>query len=112
MLQRKIYQLLLDWKANKNRECLLIKGARQIGKTYIVQQFGAAEYESFIEINFASLLRSHFPIPFIFCAIHSVYSGVNLSIYCVLCSPCVCVCLCTCVHACTRSVISDSPHGL
>ena len=52
MLQRKIYQYLLDWKANKQRECLLIKGARQIGKTYIVQQFGAAEYESFIEINF------------------------------------------------------------
>ena len=52
MLQRKIYQVLLDWKASKRRECLLIKGARQIGKTYIVQQFGANEYESFIEINF------------------------------------------------------------
>ena len=52
MLKRKIYQTLLDWKAEKKRECLLIKGARQTGKTYIVQQFGAAEYESFIEINF------------------------------------------------------------
>lgn len=52
MLQRKIYQFLLDWKASKHRECLLIKGARQIGKTFIVQQFGAAEYESFVEINF------------------------------------------------------------
>ena len=52
MLQRKIYQFLLNWKATKNRECLLIKGARQIGKTYIVQQFGSAEYQSFIEINF------------------------------------------------------------
>ena len=52
MLQRKIYQFLLDWKASKQRECLLIKGARQIGKTFIVQQFGAAEYESYIEINF------------------------------------------------------------
>ncbi len=52
MLQRKIYRFLLDWKQTKHRECLLIKGARQIGKTYIVEQFGAAEYESFIEINF------------------------------------------------------------
>ena len=52
MLKRKIYQYLLDWKSVKQRECLLIKGARQIGKTYIVEQFGAAEYESFIEINF------------------------------------------------------------
>ena len=52
MLQRKIYRFLQDWKQTKHRECLLIKGARQIGKTYIVQKFGAAEYESFIEINF------------------------------------------------------------
>lgn len=52
MLKRKIYRFLLDWKATKQRECLLIKGARQTGKTYIVEQFGAAEYESFIEINF------------------------------------------------------------
>lgn len=52
MLKRKIYQFMLDWKASKQRECLLIKGARQIGKTYIVEQFGAAEYDSFVEINF------------------------------------------------------------
>ena len=52
MLKRKIYQYLLDWKSVKQRECLLIKGARQIGKTYIVEQFGAAECESFIESNF------------------------------------------------------------
>lgn len=52
MLKRKIYQDLLNWKATKKKECLLIKGARQIGKTFIVQLFGQQEYESFIEINF------------------------------------------------------------
>ncbi len=52
MLKRKIYQFLLDWKMKKRRECLLIKGARQIGKTYIVEEFGKNEYKSFIEINF------------------------------------------------------------
>ena len=52
MLKRKMYQLLLDWKATNSRECLLIKGARQIGKTFIVQEFGKNEYESYIEINF------------------------------------------------------------
>ena len=31
---------------------MIIKGARQVGKTYIVRAFGEAEYESFIEINF------------------------------------------------------------
>lgn len=52
MLKRKVYDSLLEWKANRGDECLLIKGARQIGKTYVVEQFGKTEYESFIEINF------------------------------------------------------------
>ena len=52
MLKRKMYEKLLDWKNNRGQHCLLIKGARQVGKTYIVREFGKAEYESFIEINF------------------------------------------------------------
>ncbi|MBP1545019.1 MAG: ATP-binding protein [Ruminococcus sp.] len=52
MLKRKMYDYLLNWKKTKSKECLLIKGARQVGKTYLVRQFGKAEYESFIEINF------------------------------------------------------------
>lgn len=52
MLKRKMYEKLLDWKSNRGQHCLLIKGARQVGKTYIVREFGKAEYERFIEINF------------------------------------------------------------
>ena len=52
ILRRKIYDYLLDWKANKDRKCLLIKGARQVGKSFIVEQFGKENYDSFIEINF------------------------------------------------------------
>ena len=52
MLKRKMYEKLLDWKNSRGQHCLLIKGARQVGKTYIVREFGKAEYESFIEINF------------------------------------------------------------
>ena len=52
MLKRKMYEKLIDWKNNRGQHCLLIKGARQVGKTYIVREFGKAEYESFIEINF------------------------------------------------------------
>ena len=52
MLKRKMYQFLLDWKSSKGKECLLIKGARQTGKTFIVEEFGAKEYKSFVEINF------------------------------------------------------------
>lgn len=52
MLRRKVYESLLQWKRSKEKECLLIKGARQIGKTFIVRQFGQKEYEHFVEINF------------------------------------------------------------
>lgn len=54
-LRRKFYDFLLAWKASKRRECLLVKGARQIGKTFIIEKFGRENYESFIEINFAPL---------------------------------------------------------
>lgn len=52
MLKRKKYDELLEWKNKKDKECLLIKGARQVGKTFLVEQFGKKEYKSFIEINF------------------------------------------------------------
>lgn len=52
MLKRKAYDKLLDWKNTKSKKCLMIKGARQVGKTYLVREFGKNEYKSFIEINF------------------------------------------------------------
>ncbi len=52
MLKRKIYNTLLEWKNRETKECLLVKGARQVGKTYVIRQFGNNEYKSFIEINF------------------------------------------------------------
>ena len=52
MLRRKAYDDLLNWKNHKSHESLLIKGARQIGKTYLVREFGKNEYENYIEINF------------------------------------------------------------
>lgn len=51
-LKRKIYDELIKWKLNKKKECLMIYGPRQVGKTTIVEQFGKSEYQSFIEINF------------------------------------------------------------
>ena len=52
MLKRKIYDELLSWKKNKKEECLLIKGARQVGKTFIINKFGKDNYKNFFEINF------------------------------------------------------------
>lgn len=52
MLKRKILNDLINWKNNKNKECLLVKGARQVGKTYIIEEFGKTYYENYIYLNF------------------------------------------------------------
>ena len=52
MLKRKAYGLLKEWKATHRNKCLMVKGARQVGKTYLIREFGRREYDSFIEINF------------------------------------------------------------
>lgn len=52
-LKRTFYDVLLAWKADKRGQCLLVNGARQVGKTFLIEKFGRENYESFIEINFA-----------------------------------------------------------
>ena len=52
MLKRKIYDNLLQWKNTPHKDCILLKGARQVGKTFIVREFGRKEYENYIELNF------------------------------------------------------------
>lgn len=52
LLKRKIDAVLTAWKQNPRRKPLIVKGARQIGKTISIRAFGQANYESVIEINF------------------------------------------------------------
>ena len=52
MLQRKAYEHLVKWKNTPDKKALLITGARQIGKTYIIRKFAEENYSNFIEINF------------------------------------------------------------
>ena len=52
-LKRKINDDLLAWKEDVNRLPLIIKGARQIGKTESIRHFANENYENIIEINFA-----------------------------------------------------------
>jgi len=52
MLKRKVLDRLVEWKNDKNKLALLVKGARQVGKTFIIREFGKAHYKNFIEINF------------------------------------------------------------
>ncbi len=52
--KRKIYDRILDWKENRSdRYALLIKGARRVGKSTIVEQFGKNEFKSYVMIDFA-----------------------------------------------------------
>lgn len=52
LLKRKIDKYLTDWKNRSDRKPLIIKGARQIGKTCSVEWFAGQNYASVIEINF------------------------------------------------------------
>lgn len=52
LLKRKIDGFLAQWKQNPERKPLVVKGARQIGKTESIRAFGKKNYESVIEINF------------------------------------------------------------
>jgi predicted AAA+ superfamily ATPase len=51
-MQRDIEKVLADWKENENRKPLLIRGARQVGKTYTVMKFGRENFERVLEVNF------------------------------------------------------------
>lgn len=46
MLKRKIMQDLINWKNSSNRMCLVVKGARQVGKTFIIDKFASENYKN------------------------------------------------------------------
>jgi len=50
-MKRLIFSELVKWKNDKHRKVLLVRGARQVGKTFIIRELGAT-FERFIEINF------------------------------------------------------------
>ena len=51
-MYRTVMEQLQKWKAKKHRKPLVIRGASQVGKTWLMKAFGAAEYESVVYINF------------------------------------------------------------
>lgn len=52
MLKRKATALIQDWIDTKNKKCLVVQGARQTGKTYIIEKYAEEHYEELVEINF------------------------------------------------------------
>lgn len=58
-MERKIYQDLLNWKLNNERKPLILQGARQVGKTYIVNYFAGKEYVNSVYCNFEKDSKLH-----------------------------------------------------
>lgn len=50
-MKRKITQRLLDWKNKPNHKPLILKGARQVGKTYILEEFGREHYKNYVKVS-------------------------------------------------------------
>ncbi len=50
-MRRRVSDSLVEWKNNPKRMPLIINGARQVGKTYIVEQFGKEHYENVLYLN-------------------------------------------------------------
>lgn len=50
-MKRDIYEQLLEWKSSAKRKPLMLYGARQVGKTYILKEFGKNEFENMVYIN-------------------------------------------------------------
>ena len=61
-MKRHAIQKLTDWKNSTNRKPLIIRGARQVGKTWLMKEFGKSEYKRTIYINFElqDLMCEHF----------------------------------------------------
>lgn len=57
-MERKIEQKLLQWKESPKRMPLILNGARQVGKTFILKQFGALHYKNVVHINLEANFRA------------------------------------------------------
>ena len=51
-MERFAYQQLLSWKTSIRRKPLLLQGARQVGKSYLLESFGQREFENYHVFNF------------------------------------------------------------
>ena len=62
IMKRYAINKLIDWKESQNRKPLIIRGARQVGKTWLMKEFGKTQYKKTIYINFEDndLMREHF----------------------------------------------------
>lgn len=77
MLKRKMLDQLYDWRSEKHQECLIIKGARQVGKSFIVEEFGRRAYRHFVKLDFIAQPEAKQIFAGELTA-RAVYSGISL----------------------------------
>ena len=58
-MQRTLLQNLIDWKKKDDRKPLIIRGARQVGKTWLMKEFGKSHYKNIAYVNFETALSLH-----------------------------------------------------
>ena len=51
-LKRNAISKLIQWKNSPERKPLILKGARQVGKTWLMKEFGRSHYHNFVYFNF------------------------------------------------------------
>lgn len=51
-LKRNAIQVLVNWKSSDDRKPMVLKGARQVGKTWLMKEFGSSYYDSYVYFNF------------------------------------------------------------
>jgi len=84
IFKRKIYERMLQWKQERDgKTALLVRGARRVGKSTIVEEFARQEYESYMLIDFAtasddvkSLFNDLMDLDFIFLRLQAIYNVV------------------------------------
>lgn len=75
---------LINWKLNKNRKPLLFLGARQVGKTWLIKEFGESEYKQMVYVNFEDqdaprdIFQSDFNIDRIITLLNA-YGGIKIT---------------------------------
>jgi len=56
-MKRYAMEKLVDWKTTRNRKPLIVRGARQVGKTWLMKEFGRAHFENTAYVNFDNNVR-------------------------------------------------------
>ena len=51
-MERKAFKKLIEWKGDPDRKPLILKGARQVGKTWLMKEFGSTQYTDYVYCNF------------------------------------------------------------